>query len=62
VTIGGALQFGASLWLWGIVMRVVLVRHVTWCGNSFPHCFGSNASIVAEAFDGNERIVRALLS
>lgn len=39
-TIGEALQFGASLWLWGVVIRTVLVWHVTWCGNSFPHLFG----------------------
>jgi fatty-acid desaturase len=35
-----ALQFGASVWLWGVVVRTVLVWHVTWCGNSFPHLFG----------------------
>ncbi len=39
-TLGGAMQFGASLWLWGVVVRTVLVWHVTWCGNSFPHLFG----------------------
>ena len=39
-TIGEAAQFGASLWLWGVVVRTVLVWHVTWCGNSFPHLFG----------------------
>ncbi len=35
-----AVQFGASVWLWGVVVRTVLVWHVTWCGNSFPHVFG----------------------
>jgi fatty-acid desaturase len=35
-----ALQFGASVWLWGVIIRTVLVWHVTWCGNSFPHLFG----------------------
>ena len=39
-TIDEALQFGASVWLWGVVIRTVLVWHVTWCGNSFPHLFG----------------------
>jgi fatty-acid desaturase len=39
-TIAEALRFGASLWLWGVVIRTVLVWHVTWCGNSFPHLFG----------------------
>jgi fatty-acid desaturase len=37
---GQAVQFGASLWLWGVVIRTILVWHVTWCGNSFPHMFG----------------------
>ena len=39
-TISEALQFGASVWLWGVIIRTVLVWHVTWCGNSFPHLFG----------------------
>jgi fatty-acid desaturase len=39
-TIHQALQFGASVWLWGVVIRTILVWHVTWCGNSFPHLFG----------------------
>jgi stearoyl-CoA desaturase (delta-9 desaturase) len=39
-TMSEALQFGASVWLWGVVIRTLLVWHVTWCGNSFPHLFG----------------------
>ncbi len=39
-TVQQALQFGASVWLWGVVIRTILVWHVTWCGNSFPHLFG----------------------
>jgi fatty-acid desaturase len=39
-TIGEAMKFGASIWLWGVVVRTILVWHVTWCGNSFPHLFG----------------------
>ena len=39
-TIDEALQFGASVWLWGVIIRTLLVWHVTWCGNSFPHLFG----------------------
>ena len=27
-------------WLWGAVVRTILVWHITWCGNSFPHLFG----------------------
>jgi stearoyl-CoA desaturase (delta-9 desaturase) len=37
---GQAAQFGASLWLWGVVIRTIAVWHITWCGNSFPHLFG----------------------
>jgi len=37
---GEAVQFAASVWLWGVIIRTVLVWHVTWCGNSFPHLFG----------------------
>jgi stearoyl-CoA desaturase (delta-9 desaturase) len=39
-TIQQALQFGTSVWLWRVVIRTILVWHVTWCGNSFPHLFG----------------------
>ncbi len=44
ISLGGssseAAQFGASIWLWGVIIRTILVWHVTWCGNSFPHMFG----------------------
>ncbi|MGA7810487.1 acyl-CoA desaturase [Bradyrhizobium sp.] len=39
-TVRDAVQYGASIWLWGAVVRTVLVWHITWCGNSFPHLFG----------------------
>ena len=39
-TLSEAAQFGASIWLWGVVIRTILVWHITWCGNSFPHLFG----------------------
>jgi fatty-acid desaturase len=39
-TLSEAVQFGASIWLWGVVIRTILVWHITWCGNSFPHLFG----------------------
>jgi len=39
-TLSEAAQFGASVWLWGVVIRTILVWHITWCGNSFPHMFG----------------------
>ena len=37
---GEAVQFAATVWLWGVVVRTILVWHITWCGNSFPHLFG----------------------
>jgi fatty-acid desaturase len=40
VTAASAARCGASVWLWGVVVRTILVWHVTWCGNSFPHLFG----------------------
>jgi fatty-acid desaturase len=35
-----AAQFGASIWLWGVIVRTIAVWHVTWSGNSFPHLWG----------------------
>ena len=35
-----AVQFGASVWLWGVVVRTVLVWHITWTVNSLSHVFG----------------------
>ena len=35
-----ALQVGASVWLWGVIVRTIAVWHITWCGNSFPHMWG----------------------
>jgi fatty-acid desaturase len=39
-TLKEAVQYGASIWLWGAIVRTILVWHITWCGNSFPHLFG----------------------
>jgi fatty-acid desaturase len=39
-TAAESLQFGASTWLWGVVVRTVAVWHITWSGNSFPHLWG----------------------
>jgi stearoyl-CoA desaturase (delta-9 desaturase) len=35
-----AVQFGASVWLWGVVVRTVIVWHITWTVNSLAHVFG----------------------
>jgi fatty-acid desaturase len=33
-------QFGLSLFVWGVLLRTVLVWHVTWSVNSLTHLFG----------------------
>ena len=38
--IAAALQFGASIWLWGVIVRTISVWHITWSVNSFPHLWG----------------------
>jgi fatty-acid desaturase len=35
-----AVQFGASVWLWGVVVRTVVVWHISWTVNSLAHVFG----------------------
>jgi len=35
-----AVQFGASVWLWGVVVRTVIVWHISWSVNSFAHVSG----------------------
>ena len=35
-----AIQFGTSVWLWGVVVRTVVVWHITWSVNSLAHVFG----------------------
>ena len=39
-TTAEALQFGASVLIWGVFARTVLVWHLTWSVNSFAHMFG----------------------
>jgi stearoyl-CoA desaturase (delta-9 desaturase) len=39
-TLMEAVQFGASVWLWGMVVRIVFVWHITWTVNSLAHAFG----------------------
>jgi stearoyl-CoA desaturase (delta-9 desaturase) len=36
-----AVQFGLSLWLWGVIVRTVVVWHITWSVNSLAHRWGS---------------------
>ena len=35
-----ALQFGASLLIWGVFVRTVVVWHITWSVNSVTHLWG----------------------
>ena len=35
-----ALQFGASLLIWGVFVRTVLVWHISWSVNSLSHLWG----------------------
>lgn len=37
---GGALQFGASIFVWGVIVRTVYVWHITWAVNSASHLWG----------------------
>ena len=36
----GGVQFGASLFIWGAILRTVLVWHITWSVNSIGHVWG----------------------
>ena len=35
-----AVQFGLSLWVWGAILRTVVVWHLTWSVNSVTHIWG----------------------
>ncbi|MBS0210330.1 MAG: fatty acid desaturase [Planctomycetes bacterium] len=39
-TLGGAVQFGMSIMVWGVIVRTVLVWHITWSVNSLSHIWG----------------------
>lgn len=39
-TSAGALQFGAKVFMWGVIMRTVYTWHVTWAINSAAHMWG----------------------
>jgi fatty-acid desaturase len=39
-SLSAGVQFGASLLVWGVFLRTVLVWHITWAVNSFGHVFG----------------------
>ncbi len=39
-SLAAAVQLGASLVVWGVILRVVCVWHITWSVNSLSHMFG----------------------
>jgi fatty-acid desaturase len=39
-TVTAAVQFGSSVLLWGVVVRTVVVWHITWSVNSATHLWG----------------------
>lgn len=39
-SLAGALQFGLSVFVWGVVVRTVYVWHITWAVNSVAHRWG----------------------
>ena len=39
-SLGNAVQFGASLFVWGGALRTVLIWHATWSVNSVTHVWG----------------------
>jgi fatty-acid desaturase len=38
--LAAAVQFGLSVWLWGVIVRTVVVWHITWTVNSLAHRWG----------------------
>lgn len=39
-TLGGGIQLGLSFLVWGVILRTVVVWHITWSINSVTHLFG----------------------
>jgi stearoyl-CoA desaturase (delta-9 desaturase) len=38
--VAAAVQLGSSMVMWGVIMRVIAVWHITWSVNSLSHMFG----------------------
>ena len=53
---GGVLAAGLSALLWGGLVRIFLVHHITWSINSICHFFGSRR------FDTDDRVHQRLLA
>lgn len=52
-TIQEASQFGASLLIWGVFVRTVLVWHITWSVNSLSHLFGYQNYVTSDRSRNN---------
>jgi len=39
-SLASAAQFGLGVWLWGVIVRTVVVWHITWTVNSLAHRWG----------------------
>lgn len=59
-SIGTAAQFGASVLVWGVFVRTVLVWHITWSVNSVTHRWGYRSYETGE--DSRNNILIGLLS
>jgi stearoyl-CoA desaturase (delta-9 desaturase) len=57
---GEAARFGASLLVWGVMVRTVLVWHITWSVNSLSHLFGTRRYETGE--DSRNNLFVALIS
>jgi fatty-acid desaturase len=57
-----ALRFGASVFVWGVAVRQLLVWHATWAINSLTHRFGYRNHATAAPDDSRNNVLVALLS
>ena len=48
-----ATQFGLSLFIWGAILRTVIVWHITWSVNSLTHLFGYRTYETADSSRNN---------
>lgn len=51
--LAGGLQFGASLLVWGVIVRTVYVWHITWAVNSVTHLWGYRNYDVSDSSRNN---------
>ncbi len=49
----GTLQFGSSIFVWGVIVRTVYVWHITWAVNSMSHRWGYKNYKTGEASRNN---------